>query len=67
MVTQWADKTHVMCTIPKRVVTLMHDGPLEKGMHDWMHVLGTGKLEWAGVLTAISTWCTQTVQRKLYN
>ena len=27
---------------------------LKKGMHDWMHVLGTGKLEWAGVLTAIS-------------
>ena len=36
-------------------------------MHDWMHVLGTGKLEWAGVLTAIQTWCTQTIQRKLYN
>jgi len=35
---------------------------LEKGQHDWMHVLGTGKLEWAGVLTAI-----QRGVRSLYN
>ena len=48
--------------ILKRIVTLMHDGLLEKGQHDWMHVLGTGKLEWAGVLTAI-----QRGVRKLYN
>ena len=48
--------------ILKRIVTLMHDGLLEKGKHDWMHVLGTGKLEWAGVLTAI-----QRGVRKLYN
>ena len=39
--------------ILKRVVTMMHDGLLEEGIHDWMHVLGTGKLEWAGVLTAV--------------
>jgi len=48
--------------ILKRIVTLMHDGLLEKGQHDWMHVLGTGKLEWAGVLTAI-----QRGVRSLYN
>jgi len=48
--------------ILKRIVTLMHDGLLEKGLHDWMHILGTGKLEWAGVLTAI-----QRGVRKLYN
>jgi hypothetical protein len=48
--------------ILRRIVTLMHDGLLEKGKHDWMHVLGTGKLEWAGVLTAI-----QRGVRKAYN
>jgi len=48
--------------ILKRIVSLMHDGLLEKGLHDWMHVLGTGKLEWAGVLTAI-----QRGVRKSYN
>ena len=48
--------------ILKRLVTLMHDGLLEKGLHDWMHVLGTGKLEWAGVLTAV-----QRGVRKQYN
>jgi hypothetical protein len=37
----------------RRVVTLMHDGLLEKGKHDLMHFLGTSKLEWAMVLTAI--------------
>jgi len=37
----------------KRIVTLIHDGLLEKGKHDWMHFLGTSKLEWAIILTAL--------------
>jgi len=37
----------------KRIVTLIHDGLLQTGMHDWMHFLGTGQIEWAPVLTAI--------------
>jgi hypothetical protein len=35
------------------VVTLIHDGLLEEGKHDWMHFLGTSKLEWAVLLTAL--------------
>ena len=37
----------------KRLVTLIHEGLLEKGQHDWMHFLGTSKLEWACLLTDI--------------
>lgn len=48
--------------ILKRIVTLMRDGLLEKGLHDWMHVLGTSKLEWACLLTDI-----QRAVRKHYN
>jgi hypothetical protein len=44
------------------VITLIHDGLLEKGVHDFMHFLGTSKLEWALVLTAI-----QRAVRKNYN
>jgi hypothetical protein len=36
-----------------RMVHLIHDGLLESGVHDWMHFLGTSKLEWAVLLTAI--------------
>jgi len=39
--------------ILKRIVELIHDGLLEKGVHDWMHFLGTSKMEWAVLLTAI--------------
>jgi hypothetical protein len=45
-----------MCDIHlvlKRIVTLIRDGLLEKGKHDWMHFLGTSKLEWACLLTDI--------------
>lgn len=48
--------------ILKRIVTLMRDGLLEKGLHDWMHVLGTSKLEWACLLTDV-----QRAIRKNYN
>ncbi len=37
----------------KRVCAMMRDGLLEQGKHDVMHFLGTSKLEWAMVLTAI--------------
>jgi hypothetical protein len=39
--------------ILRRLVILIHDGLLEKGVHDWMHFLGTSKLEWAVLLTDI--------------
>jgi hypothetical protein len=39
--------------ILKRLVNLIHDGLLEQGVHDWMHFLGTSKLEWAVVLTIV--------------
>lgn len=37
----------------RRIVQIMHDGLLEKGKHDWMHFLGTSKLEWTLLLTDI--------------
>lgn len=37
----------------RRIVTLIHDGLLEPGVHDWMHFLGTSRLEWAVFLTAV--------------
>mgnify|MGYP006289562433 FL=1 len=45
-----------MCDIHltlRRLVALRFDGLLEKGIHDWMHFLGTSKLEWATLLTDI--------------
>lgn len=52
----WAMGGQNMCDLHlalKRIVTLRFDGLLEKGVHDVMHFLGTSKLEWALVLTAI--------------
>ena len=52
----WAMGGQNMCDLHlalKRVVELRFDGLLEKGKHDVMHFLGTSKLEWALVLTAI--------------
>ena len=52
----WAMGGQNMCDshlVLKRLVHLIHDGLLEKGQHDWMHFLGTSKLEWAVLLTAI--------------
>jgi len=46
----------------KRIVALRFDGLLEKGLHDWMHFLGTSKLEWATLLTDI-----QRAVRKYHN
>lgn len=46
----------------RRLVALKFDGLLEKGCHDWIHVLGTSKLEWAVLLTDV-----QRAVRKYYN
>ena len=54
-----------MCDIHlvlKRLVQIRFDGLLEKGVHDWMHFLGTSRLEWACVLTDI-----QRAVRKYHN
>ena len=37
----------------KRIVTLIRDGLLQQGLHDWMHFLGTSRLEIALLLTDI--------------
>jgi hypothetical protein len=37
----------------KRIVALRYDNLLQEGVHDWMHFLGTSKLEWAVLLTTI--------------
>jgi len=52
----WGMGGQNMCDVHlvlKRLVTLIHDGLLEQGVHDWMHFLGTSKLEWAVMLTII--------------
>ena len=50
----WAMGGQNMCDIDlvlRRIVQMIRDGLLEKGQHDWMHFLGTSKLEWACLLT----------------
>jgi len=52
----WAMGGQNMCDIQlilKRLVTLRYDNLLQEGVHDWMHFLGTSKLEWAVLLTVI--------------
>ena len=52
----WAMGGQNMCDIHlvlRRLVTLRFDGLLEEGLHDWMHFLGTSKLEWAVLLTDV--------------
>ena len=61
----WGMGGQNMCDIHlvlKRLVALRFDGLLEKGQHDWMHFLGTSKLEWAVLLTDI-----QRAVRKYHN
>ena len=61
----WSMGGQNMCDIHlvlKRLVALRYDGLLEKGLHDWMHFLGTSKLEWAVLLTDI-----QRAVRKYHN
>ena len=52
----WAMGGQNMCDVHlvlRRLVHLIHDGLLQEGAHDWMHFLGTSKLEWAVLLTDI--------------
>jgi hypothetical protein len=61
----WGMGGQNMCDIHlvlKRLVALRFDGLLEKGQHDWMHFLGTSKLEWATLLTDV-----QRAVRKYHN
>ena len=61
----WAMGGQNMCDIHlvlKRLVALKFDGLLEKGQQDWMHFLGTSKLEWATLLTDV-----QRAVRKYHN
>ena len=61
----WSMGGQNMCDIHlvlKRLVALRFDGLLEKCQHDWMHFLGTSKLEWATLLTDI-----QRAVRKYHN
>ena len=61
----WAMGGQNMCDVHlvlRRIVTLIHDGLLEKGVQDVMHFLGTSKLEWATLLTDI-----QRAVRKYHN
>jgi len=52
----WAMGGQNMCDVHlilKRLIALKYDGLLHEGVHDWMHFLGTSKLEWAVLLTVI--------------
>jgi hypothetical protein len=52
----WGMGGQNMCDVHlvlKRLVALRFEGLLEKGHQDWMHFLGTSKLEWACLLTDI--------------
>jgi hypothetical protein len=61
----WSMGGQNMCDVHlvlRRLVELRYDGLLEKGHQDWMHFLGTSKLEWATLLTDI-----QRAVRKYHN
>jgi hypothetical protein len=61
----WSMGGQNMCDIHlvlKRLVALRFDGLLESGKQDWIHFLGTSKLEWACMLTDI-----QRAIRKYHN
>ena len=52
----WSMGGQNMCDVElvlKRLITLKYDNLLQQGVHDWMHFLGTSKLEWAVLLTVI--------------
>jgi hypothetical protein len=52
----WSMGGQNMCDVElvlKRIVSLKYDNLLQEGVHDWMHFLGTSKLEWAVLLTVI--------------
>ena len=52
----WSMGGQNMCDVHlvlKRLVALRYDNLLQQGKHDWMHFLGTSKLEWAVLLTVL--------------
>lgn len=52
----WAMGGQNMCDVHlilHRLNALRFDNLLQKGKHDWMHFLGTSRLEWAVLLTVI--------------
>ena len=52
----WGMGGQNMCDVHlilKRLIALKYDGLLQEGVHDWMHFLGTSRLEWAVLLTTI--------------
>ena len=52
----WAMGGQNMCDVHlilRRLIAMKYDGLLQEGVHDWMHFLGTSKLEWAVLLTVI--------------
>ena len=52
----WSMGGQNMCDVHlvlRRLVALRYDNLLQQGKHDWMHFLGTSKLEWAVLLTVI--------------
>lgn len=61
----WAMGSQNKCDahlVLKRLVALIYDGLLEPGVQDWIHYLGTSKLEWAMMFTDI-----QRAIRKYHN
>jgi hypothetical protein len=61
----WAMGSQNKCDahlVLKRLVALIYDGLLESGKQDWIHYLGTSKLEWAMMFTDI-----QRAVRKYHN
>ena len=52
----WSMGGQNMCDVHlvlHRLIALRYDNLLQEGVHDWMHFLGTSKLEWAVLLTTI--------------
>ena len=52
----WSMGGQNMCDVHlvlRRLIALRYDNLLQPGIHDWMHFLGTSKLEWAVLLTVI--------------
>jgi hypothetical protein len=52
----WGMGGQNMCDVHlilRRLVALRYDNLLQPGVHDWMHFLGTSKLEWAVLLTVL--------------
>ena len=61
----WAMGSQNKCDphlVLKRLVSMIYDGLLETGVQDWIHYLGTSKLEWAMMFTDI-----QRAIRKYHN